>query len=121
MNNQELNPFMQIFWNSLNESQKSVLHSLAACVYSKDFYTLQNILNGNLHVTYVYQRGIDNAEEYYKQLNKSLLIFRDLSYFEKQGEEARIDAEARNLKSKWTKTLQDYRIPIIQESTWYGK
>ena len=121
MNNQEYNPLMQILWASLNEAQKTVLHGLAASLYSEGFYTLQNILIGNLRVTYVHQRRIDNAEEYYKQLNKGLLIFRDLSYFEKQSEEARIDTEARNLKNKWIKRLEDYRIPIIQESIWYGK
>lgn len=114
MDNQEFNPLMQILWASLSEPQKTALHGLAACQYRDDFYTLQNILNGSLRVTHVYQQGIDNAEEYYKQLNKSLLIFRDLSHSEKQSEEARIDTEARNLKNRWIRTLQNYYIRIIQ-------
>ena len=121
MNYQEMNPLFQLFWVSLNDSQKAVLHGLAACNFSEDFYTLQKILNGNLRVSSVEQTVIDNAEEYYKQLNKSLLIFRDLSGLEKQNEEMRIDVEAENLKNKWITRLEDYRIPIIQESTWYGK
>lgn len=115
MNYQEINPLFQLFWGSLNDSQKAILHGLAACNFSKDFYTLQDILNGNLRVSYVYQKTIDNAKEYYKEFNKSLLIFRDLSGLEKQNEEMRIDAEAENLKNKWTRKLQASGIQIVNQ------
>lgn len=58
------------------------------------------------------QRLIDNAGEYYKQMNKALLFFRDLNPYEKQNEELRIDTEARRFKNNWISALRSHYIQI---------
>ena len=114
MNEQALfNAIIQIMWATANEQQRASLHALAAGELYNDYCTLQNILIGYNPVISIDHTIIDHAEEYYKQLNKALLIFRDLSFIEKQVEESKIDSEASGLKSKWIQTLQERRIRII--------
>ena len=51
--------------------------------------------------------------EYYKHVNKVLLIFRDLKEPEKLRESNEIDYEATRLKSDWYNKLYRMRIHII--------
>ena len=114
MNNQ--NPLFQLLWATANEQQKTILNALAANANKRDFYDLQDVLNGRLGIPYIYKNSIDNAEEYYKHLNKALLVFRNLQSSEKYDEENRIDVEAKNLKSQWIKQLKDRNITIIDQN-----
>ena len=111
MNN--YNPVFQLLWATANEQQRSVLNALAANANSSDFYDLQDVLNGRLRVAYIHKNNIDNAAEYYKNLNKALLAFRNLSSAEKYNEEARIDTEANNLKNERIRQIQEKGLPII--------
>jgi len=114
MNEQALfNAIIQIMWATANEQQRASLHALAAGELYNDYCRLQNILTGYNPVISIDHAIIDHAKEYYKQWNKALLLFRDLSFIEKQVEESRIDSEAMNLKNKWIQTLRDRRIRII--------
>ena len=106
-----INSIAQLMWATANEQQKSLLHALSAGELYNDFYTLQRIL-ASYSTPNVPQRLIDNAEEYYKQMNKALLFFRDLNPYEKQNEELRIDTEARRLKNNWINALRSHYIPI---------
>lgn len=113
MNEQDmLNAVLQFMWATANDQQRAALHALAAGELYNDYCTLQNILLGYNSATSIDNVVIDHAEEYYKQLNKALLICRDLSPVEKQVEESEIDNEAKNLRSKWVKALFDRRIQI---------
>ena len=98
-------------WATANEQQKSLLHALSAGELYNDFCTLQRIL-ASYSTPSVPQRLIDNAEEYYKQMNKALLFFRDLNPNEKQSEESKIDIEARRLKNNWINLLRSRNIQI---------
>ena len=98
-------------WATANEQQKSLLHALSAGELYNDFCTLQRIL-ASYSTPSVPQRLIDNAEEYYKQMNKALLFFRDLNPNEKQKEESKIDIEARRLKNNWINLLRSRNIQI---------
>lgn len=115
MNEQVLfNAIIQIMWATANEQQRASLHALVAGELYNDYCMLQNILLGyDPKISSIDHMIIDHAEEYYKQWNKALLVFRDLSFIEKQVEESRIDTEARNLRNKWIKMLLDRRIQII--------
>ena len=106
-----INSIAQFMWATANEQQKSLLHALSAGELYNDFCTLQRVLTF-YSTTSVPQRLIDNAEEYYKQMNKALLFFRDLNPYEKQNEELRIDAEARRLKNNWISALRSHYIQI---------
>lgn len=72
-----------------------------------------NVLNGNAFISAIPSKTIDNAVEYYKQVNKALLIFRDLKEPEKLRESNEIDDEATRLKSDWYNKLYQMRIHII--------
>ena len=118
----KINSLAQLLWATASEQAKSALHAFAAGNYYNDFCKLQNILNGFLRVSSVEQTVIDNAKEYYKQFNKSLLIYRDLRSFEKTCEESKIDMEACRLKNDWMKTLNNRNISIVQKPyILYGK
>lgn len=113
MNEQNmLNAILQIMWATANDQQRAALHALAAGELYNDYCTLQHILLGYNITTSIDNIVINHAEEYYKQLNKALLIYRDLSPVEKQLEELKIDNEARNLRNKWIKVLSDRCIQI---------
>ena len=58
-------------------------------------------------------KTIDNAVEYYKHVNKVLLIFRDLKESEKLRESNEIDYEATRFKCDWYNKLYRMRIHII--------
>lgn len=114
MNEQAMfNAIFQIMWATANDQQRALLHALAAGELYNNYCTLQNILIGHNIVISLDHTIIDHALEYYKQLNKALLIYRDLSFVEKQIEESKIDTEASRLKSKWIQTLQERCIRII--------
>ena len=106
-----INSIAQLMWATANEQQKSLLHALSAGALYNDFCTLQRIL-ASYSAPSVPQRLIDNAEEYYKQMNKALLFFRDLNPYEKQNEESKIDIEARRLKNNWINLLRSRNIQI---------
>lgn len=97
----------------MKAEDESVLRSFSANSYSSDFITLMNVLNGNIFKSCIYKKIIDNAGEYYKQINKSLLNFRSLNTIEKTQESSEIDFEACRLKNEWTQKLQQKGISII--------
>ena len=72
-----------------------------------------NVLNGNVFTSTITSKTIDNAAKYYKQVNKALLVFRDLNDVEKLRESTEIDYEANRLKNNWYKKLCQMRISII--------
>lgn len=108
------NAIIQLMRATANEQQRASLHALVAGELYNDYCRLQNILLGyDPEISSIDHMIINHAEEYYKQWNKALLVFRDLSFIEKQVEESRIDSEAMNLKNKWIQTLRDRYIRII--------
>lgn len=96
----------------LTPQQESFLRSISASAFCSDFYGLMNILNGNVSNSTISSKTIDNAVEYYKQVNKALLIFRDLKEPEKLRESNEIDNEANRLKNDWYNKLYQMRIHI---------
>ena len=104
---------LEIFSPMMTAEDESVLRSFSANSYSSDFITLMNVLNGNVFTSCIYKKIIDNAEEYYKQVNKSLLNFRNLNMKEKARESNEIDFEACRLKNEWIQKLQQKGISII--------
>ena len=104
---------LEIFSPMMKAEDESVLRSFSANSYSSDFITLMNVLNGNVFTPCIYKKIIDNAGEYYKQVNKSLLNFRDLSVLEKTRVSNEIDFEADRLKNEWAQKLQQKGISII--------
>ena len=97
----------------LSSQQESFLRSISADSFSSDFKTLMNVLNGKVFISVMPSKTIDNAVEYYKQVNKSLLIFRDLKELEKLRESNEIDYEATRLKNEWYNKLYQMRIHIV--------
>lgn len=105
--------FIEIFSPMMKSEEESVLRSISADSFSSDFRTLMNVLNGKVFHSVIPSKTIDNAVEYYKQVNKALLIFRDLKEPEKFRESNEIDYEATRLKSDWYNKLYQMRIHII--------
>ena len=97
----------------MNAGDESILRSLSANSYISDFRTLIDVLNGKRNTPFIYKKVIENAGEYYKQVNKSLLNFRNLNMMEKARESNEIDLEASRLKSEWRQKLQQKGISII--------
>lgn len=104
---------LEIFSPMMKAEDESALRLLSANSYSSDFNILMNVLNGNIIKSSIYKKVIDNAGEYYKQVNKSLLNFRNLSVLEKTRVSNEIDFEAFRLKNEWTQKLQQKGISII--------
>ena len=105
--------FIEVFSSMLKPEEESVLRSISANSYSSDFRALMNVLNGKAAISAIPSKTIDNAVEYYKQVNKALLIFRDLKEPEKLRESNEIDYEANRLKNDWSNKLYQMRITII--------
>lgn len=105
--------FIGIFSPMMKPEDESVLRSISANLYSSDFRALMNVLNGDVFISAIPSKTIDNAVEYYKQVNKALLIFRDLKEPEKLRESNEIDYEANRLRNDWYNKLYQMRIPII--------
>ena len=63
--------------------------------------------------SYINKKVIENAGECYKQVNKSLLNFRNLSEKEKIHESNNIDSEAVRIKNEWIQKLQQKGVSII--------
>lgn len=109
----DFSSFIGIFSPMMKPEDESVLRSISANLYSSDFGALMNVLNGKVFHSVMPSKTIDNAVEYYKQVNKALLIFRDLKEPEKLRESNEIDYEATRLKSYWYNKLYQMRIHII--------
>lgn len=109
----DFSSFIGIFSPMMKPEDESVLRSISANLYSSDFGALMNVLNGKVFHSVMPSKTIDNAVEYYKQVNKALLIFRDLKEPEKLRESNEIDYEATRLKSDWYNKLYQMRIHII--------
>lgn len=105
--------FIDVFSPMMKPEEESTLRSISADSYSSDFRTLMNVLNGKVFISVMPSKTIDNAVEYYKQVNKALLIFRDLKESEKLRESNEIDYEANRLKNDWYNKLYQMRIHII--------
>lgn len=63
--------FIGIFSPMMKPEDESVLRSISANLYSSDFRALMNVLNGNVFISAIPSKTIDNAVEYY---NSSLKI-----------------------------------------------
>lgn len=105
--------FLEIFSPMMRAEYESVLRSISANSYSSDFRALMNVLNGKVFILAIPSKTIDNAVEYYKQVNKALLYFRNLNDGEKLRESNEIDYEANRLKNDWQNKLYRMRISII--------
>ncbi len=105
--------FIEVFSPMMKPEEESTLRSISADSYSLDFKELMNVLNGKAFISAILSKTIDNAVEYYKQVNKALLIFRDLKEPEKLRESNEIDNEATRLKNDWYNKLYHMRIHII--------
>ena len=97
----------------LSSQQESFLRSISANTFNSDFNFLMNVLNGKVHRPIIFSETINNAVEYYKQVNKALLIFRDLNDSKKIRESNEIDNESNRLKNDWYNKLYQMRIHII--------
>lgn len=104
---------IEIFSPMMKAEDESILRSISANSYISDFRTLIDVLNGKINTPFIYKKVIENAGEYYKQVNKSLLNFRNLNMMEKARESNEIDLEASRLKSEWRQKLQQKGISII--------
>lgn len=104
---------IEIFSPMMKAEDESAVRLLSANSYSSDFNTLMNVLNGNVLISYINKQVIENAGECYKQVNKSLLNFRNLSEKEKIHESNNIDSEAVRIKNEWIQKLQQKGISII--------
>ena len=87
----DFSSFIGIFSPMMKPEDESVLRSISANLYSSDFGALMNVLNGKVFHSVMPSKTIDNAVEHYKQVNKALLIFRDLKEPEKLRESNEID------------------------------
>lgn len=105
--------FIEVFSPMMKPEDESVLRSISANSYSSDFRALINVLNGKKAISAIPSKTIDNAIEYYKQVNKALLYFRNLNETEKLRELNEIDYEANRLKNDWYNKLYQMRIKII--------
>lgn len=105
--------FIEVFSPMMKPEDESVLRSILANSYSSDFNNLMKVLNGKTYTPVISSKSIENAVEYYKQVNKTLLYFRNLNDAEKLRESNEIDYEANRLKNNWYDKLYQMRIPII--------
>ena len=112
-NREDFSRFIEIFSSMMKPGEESVLRSISANSYSSDFRVLMNVLNGKAVVSAIPSKTIDNAVEYYKQVNKALLYCRNLNEAEKLRESNEIDYEANRLKNDWHNQLYHMRISII--------
>lgn len=101
-----LSRLIEMFSPAMTAQEESFLRSISANTYSRDFATIMNLLNGRIRFAYINEKTLENAAEYYKQLNKSLLVFRNLTISEKLRESNEIDAEANHLKDDWNQKLK---------------
>lgn len=108
-----LSRFIEVFSPMLKPEEKFVLYSISANSYGSDFMELMNVLNGKMFISTIHSKTIDKAVEYYKQVNKALLYFRNLNESEKLRESNEIDNEANRLKNDWYNKLYQMRIKII--------
>lgn len=108
-----LSTIIEVFSPLMNEHTESILRSMSANSYGSDYRILMNALNGVVYSRTISRKTIDNAAEYYKQVNKVLLSLRDLTPVEKIFEAKKIDDEADRLKNKWGCTLMQKGIYII--------
>lgn len=108
-----LSRFIETFSPMMKPEDESALRSFSAYSYSSDFDELMNVLNGKVPTYTITSNTINNAVEYYKQVNKSLLFFRVLDDVEKHRESNEIDYEANRLKNDWYNKLYQMRIHII--------
>lgn len=97
----------------LTSQQESFLRSISANTFNSDFNILMDVLKGKVPTPNITSQTINNAGEYYKQVNKALLIFRDLKDEEKLRESNEIDYEANRLINDWYNKLYQMRIHII--------
>lgn len=97
---------IEMFSPAMNPQEESFLRSISANTYGRDFATIMGLLNGSIRFAYINGKTLENAADYYKQLNKSLLVFRNLTVPEKLRESKEIDAEADRLKDIWSKQLK---------------
>ena len=104
---------IEIFSPMMKAEEESILRSISANSYISDFRTLIDVLNGKINTPFIYKKVLENAGEYYKQVNKSLLNFRSLNMIEKTRESSEIDFEACRLKNEWAQKLQQKGISII--------
>ncbi|MDE6083096.1 MAG: hypothetical protein K2G11_01280 [Muribaculaceae bacterium] len=105
--------FIELFSPMMKPEEESTLRSISADSFSSDFRTMMNVLNGKVFSSVMPSKTIDNAVEYYKQVNKALLILRDLKEPEKLRESNEIDYEATRLKNEWYNKLHQMGIRII--------
>lgn len=104
---------IEMFSPIMTSQEESFLRSISANTYSRDFATIMDLLNDKTWYVYINEKTLENAAEYYKQLNKSLLCFRNLTASEKLRESNEIDTEATRLKNDWTQKLRQKGISII--------
>ena len=97
----------------LTSQQESFMRSISANTFNSDFNLLMYVLNGKVPTSTITSQTINNAGEYYKQVNRALLIFRDLKELEKLRESNEIDYEATRLKNEWYNKLHQMGIHII--------
>lgn len=103
---------IEMFSPIMNAQNETFLRSISANSYGSDYDKLMSVLNGKTFTSSIPSKTIDNASEYYKRANKTLLIFRDLTTIEKVRESSEIDFEAFRLKKEWRRKLQLMRISI---------
>lgn len=108
-----LSQLIDLFSPIMTSQAESFLRSISANTYSRDFATIMDLLNDKTWYVYINEKTLENAAEYYKQLNKSLLCFRNLTASEKLRESNEIDTEAIRLKNDWTQKLRQKGISII--------
>lgn len=108
-----LSCFIEAFSIMMMPEEESILRTISANSYSIDFRELMDVLNRKTFISAIPSKTIDNAVEYYKQINKALLIFRNLNDAEKFRESNEIDFEAKRLKNEWQNKLYQMHISLI--------
>ncbi len=104
---------IEMFSPMLTSQQESFLRSISANAFCSDFNILMNVLNGKVSKLTITSQIINNAGDYYKQVNKALLVFRDLSEEERLRESNEIDKEATRLINKWYNQLNHMKITLV--------
>lgn len=102
----DLSRLIEMFSPAMTPQEESFLRSISANTYGRDFATIMGLLNGRIRFACINGKTLENAADYYKQLNKSLLLFRDLTVPEKFRESKEIDEEAGRLKDIWSQQLK---------------
>ncbi len=113
-----LSRLIEMFSPAMDKRAETLLRRFSADTYSGDLTYLLNAINGNTKPFYIDYRIIENAAECYKQANKSLLNFRELTEAEKIRESSEIDFEASRLKEAWSDKLIKKGIQIINKKPW---